>query len=370
MNISELNSLIVILLFGAFILLSFLIIINPIGVNRKANFWFGIFLFLWSTFWLDEIVLLVGSNEINTFLNLGVHFIQFFTPIIFYLSVIYFTNPNYKFKSSDLKYLFLPIVYLIVLLLQLTYYKEDSILFQLILIGLILVQIVYYVSASYLKIRQHQKRIQLFSSNTIEIDLNWLEYIIYLIFLVGIITIFYNLFYSLLPLNIFMNIFFLIVVYFIAYYSLKQKEIYPLDENQRIEIISINEVEEMTKTKRKLISDGELMNLKSDLAYLMRDQKPYLDSELNLIKLAELLNISPHQLSYVINSGFNENFYQFVNRHRIEKAKQLLLKEEMSNLSILGIAFESGFNSKTSFYTTFKKIEGTTPSEFKKSSLL
>jgi AraC-like DNA-binding protein len=165
-----------------------------------------------------------------------------------------------------------------------------------------------------------------------------------------------------------MNLFTLTIIYFIAYNSLRQKEIFPLDENQREEIITISQEDESTKPKRKLVSEDELISLKALLTDIMQQQKPYLDCDINLMKLSELLNITPHQLSYVINTGFNENFFQYINRHRIEKAKELLLKEDTNNLSILGIAFESGFRSKTSFNTTFKKITNQTPSEFKKSS--
>jgi len=181
----------------------------------------------------------------------------------------------------------------------------------------------------------------------------------------------YNIFFNALPLNVFVNIFFLIIIFGIAYNALKQKEIFPLDENQRKEIISIEESieeEQSGDLKRKLFSDSELVKFKSRLSELMNDQKPFLDSELNLIKLAELINITPHQLSYIVNTGFNENFFQYINTYRVEKAKELLLQEEMNKLSVLGIAFESGFNSKTSFNTTFKKITGQTPTEFKKRS--
>ncbi len=58
MNTSELNSFIVILIYGSLVLLSLLKLANPLQVNKKANFWFGLFLFLWSTFWLDEILFL------------------------------------------------------------------------------------------------------------------------------------------------------------------------------------------------------------------------------------------------------------------------------------------------------------------------
>jgi AraC-like DNA-binding protein len=175
----------------------------------------------------------------------------------------------------------------------------------------------------------------------------------------------YNVIFTSLPLNVFINCFLLVVIFVIAYNSLKQKEIFPLNENLRKEIILIVE-EQSVELKRKVIPDGNLLKYKSILHELMNAQKPYLDSELNLIKLAELVNMTPHQLSYIINTGFNANFFQFINTYRVEKAKELLLNEEMNKLSILGIAYESGFNSKTSFNTTFKKITGQTPSEYKK----
>jgi AraC-like DNA-binding protein len=71
-------------------------------------------------------------------------------------------------------------------------------------------------------------------------------------------------------------------------------------------------------------------------------------------------------MSYLINSGFGENFFQFINKYRVERAKELLNIDKLSKYSILGIAFESGFNSKTTFNTTFKKFTNQTPSEYLK----
>lgn len=365
MNISELNSLIIILIFGSLILLSFLKITNPLNVNKKANFCFGIFLFLWATFWLDEISLFLGNHKVSEPLNLFIHFIQFTTPLVFYFSIVFFTNPNYKFSKYDFKYLILPIIFLFVLFLRT---KENSTSLKLFSITLMLTQSIFYVIVSYLKIRKHKKNTLLFSSNANEIDLNWLEYIILLILSMSLIITIYNVFFYSSTLNVFINSASLIIIFIIAYYSLKQKEIFPLDEKQRSEIILINEQEELIEIKRKVISDAELIVIKTELNRIMLEQKPYLDSELNLIKLSELVNRTPHQVSYTINSGFNENFFQFINKYRVEKAKELLVKEEMNNLSILGIAYESGFNSKTSFNNTFKKITNQTPSEYKKNS--
>jgi AraC-like DNA-binding protein len=246
--------------------------------------------------------------------------------------------------------------------------EENQKLYKFFSLALILVQVILYSTLAYFKIRKHQKRIMSFASNTNEIDLTWLEYIIISICLLSIVITLYNIFLNSSALNAFINLFLLIIIFIVAYNSVKQKEIFPLNENQRKEIIQINEEDLSVEYKKKVIPDNDLAILKSKLSELMEQQKPYLDSELNLIKLSELINITPHHLSYVINTGFNENFFSFINTYRVEKAKGLLAKEEMNKFSMLGIAFESGFNSKTSFYTTFKKITGQTPSDFKKRS--
>ncbi len=362
-----LNTFIVIIIFGSLILLSFLTVANPLKVNKKANYWFGAFLFLWSTFWSDEIALYTGCAEAIQNFMVPVHFIQFFTPIVFYFSIVYYTNPNFRFRITDIKFLILPALYLILMLLQQMQVIENEKFLSLSSLGLILIQVILYTILSYLEIRKHQKKIQTFASDTVEIDLSWLEYIISSILMLSLVVTLYNIFFNALALNVFINIFFLVIIFGIAYNSLKQKEIFPLDENLRKEIIQIEE-EQSVGLKKKIISDGDLVKFKSMLSELMDSQKPYLDSELNLIKLAELINMTPHQLSYIINKGFDENFFQYINTYRVRKAKELLLNEDMNRLSILGIAFESGFNSKTSFNTTFKKISGQTPSEFKKKS--
>ena len=78
-----------------------------------------------------------------------------------------------------------------------------------------------------------------------------------------------------------------------------------------------------------------------------------------------MIPLNTYQTSYIINTCFNENFYGFVNRYRIEECKRMLESNEYNNLSILGIAFEAGFNSKTAFNTTFKKLTGLSPKEYK-----
>ena len=101
----------------------------------------------------------------------------------------------------------------------------------------------------------------------------------------------------------------------------------------------------------------------------MQNRKPYLESDLTLLKLSQQIGISTHNLSQVINEKLDMNFYDFVNKHRVEEAKRLLIDPAKQPLTILAIAEEAGFNSKTTFNSCFKKFTSTTPSEYKRHNL-
>jgi AraC-like DNA-binding protein len=98
----------------------------------------------------------------------------------------------------------------------------------------------------------------------------------------------------------------------------------------------------------------------------MNVEKPYLESELSLNCLAEKVDIPPRYLSQVINEKLNQNFFDFVNRYRVEEAKKLLLCPANPDDTILDIAFDCGFNTKSSFNFVFKKISLLTPSQFRR----
>ena len=96
--------------------------------------------------------------------------------------------------------------------------------------------------------------------------------------------------------------------------------------------------------------------------YLIK-AKPYLNNELRLQELAEMLNIPSHHLSQVINEHLQTTFFDFINRHRVEEAKSLM-KSDMES-SLLEIAFKAGFNNKTSFTNAFKKFTKQTPLDYR-----
>jgi AraC-like DNA-binding protein len=107
----------------------------------------------------------------------------------------------------------------------------------------------------------------------------------------------------------------------------------------------------------------ELGTLMRQIDLIMQERKPFLDPDLTLQQLAELANIDKKTLSNVLNKGFRENFFNYVNKKRVEYAKMLLTTSV--DKTILEIIYDVGFNSKSSFNTAFKKHAGLTPSAFR-----
>lgn len=91
----------------------------------------------------------------------------------------------------------------------------------------------------------------------------------------------------------------------------------------------------------------------------------YMSAELTIIDLAEKLKEHPKRISTAINTILNKNFNTYINQHRIKKAKRLLKNKSLDNFSIEGIGKEVGFNSKSAFYSAFKKMTGMTPAAYK-----
>lgn len=98
----------------------------------------------------------------------------------------------------------------------------------------------------------------------------------------------------------------------------------------------------------------------------MLKNEPYLDSSLTIQNLAEQVKMPVKDLSALINLYMDKHFFDFINEYRIEKAKEILRDPSKKDLTILEILYEVGFNSKSSFSTSFKKYTGTTPTDFRK----
>lgn len=130
-------------------------------------------------------------------------------------------------------------------------------------------------------------------------------------------------------------------------------------EHQVSDTIELNPIEQLPQIPEKQLEEQKA---KID-AYLLK-HRSYINPKLTLNELAVKLKMPPHVLSKVINEGFGKNFFDFINTYRIEEFKRLLVDPRYQHFTFLGIAYEVGFNSKTAFNRSFKKITQQTPKEY------
>ncbi|MCB0732646.1 MAG: helix-turn-helix transcriptional regulator, partial [Ignavibacteriae bacterium] len=105
----------------------------------------------------------------------------------------------------------------------------------------------------------------------------------------------------------------------------------------------------------------EIDSLAEKVKTYLRENKSFLNPQLNLSGLAEQVEIHPNKLSFIINEKTGNNFNEFINGFRLEHFKSIANDPEYKNITILGLAYESGFNSKSVFNSYFKKTVGKTP---------
>lgn len=129
---------------------------------------------------------------------------------------------------------------------------------------------------------------------------------------------------------------------------------------------AVPSTESSSNNKKELLDEQQIKSQSEQILEYMSNQKPFLDAGLSLRSLADQVGLSPNQLSLVINEGLGQNFNNFVNHYRVEEFKTLAKDPAHANMTIVGLAFECGFNSKTVFNTYFKQKTGLTPSEFLK----
>lgn len=114
------------------------------------------------------------------------------------------------------------------------------------------------------------------------------------------------------------------------------------------------------------LNQTQLLEYKQTLESIMKSDELFLRSDMTLPKLAEAVGCSVNHLSQVINAGFSMSFFDYLNRYRIDYARQLLSALDDSNCAILNIAFTVGFNSNSAFYAAFKKCVGQTPAQYRR----
>ena len=220
---------------------------------------------------------------------------------------------------------------------------------------------VFYVIACFTLISRYSSRLQDTNSNMEKVHLSWLRALVigFLLVMVSeailvaakIINIYTNFSFSL-----FVNIG--LTGYYITFALVNLLVFTAVRYFGAFE--QVNEVKVTKKVKDERFFQPELALSVDDA---IREGQIYMDPDITLDKLAESLKILPRDLSSLINRHFGVNFYEFINRYRIEEAKRMLTSEEYKATTITDIYLKVGFNSKSVFYTFFKKLEGMTPSQ-------
>ncbi len=118
------------------------------------------------------------------------------------------------------------------------------------------------------------------------------------------------------------------------------------------------------------LKESEINLLKEKLLSLMEDKKLYLSPDLTLKDLSEQLDSPSHYLSFLLNTKFNQNFYEFINTYRLEEVKKELLNPRNKHLSIYAIASDCGFNSQSTFNRFFRQKTGFTPSQYREKNII
>ena len=145
----------------------------------------------------------------------------------------------------------------------------------------------------------------------------------------------------------------------------------PLHQHNRFQTLMRKALGEATKFhaekrkyKKALFTNEELKGYVYQLESLMSTEKPFLDQDLTLRHLAESLELPPNYVSQLLNEGLEKNFSEYINTFRLATFKEKVKDPSQKHLTILALAYDSGFNSKTVFNTFFKKAMGITPKTY------
>ncbi|PKP34933.1 MAG: AraC family transcriptional regulator [Bacteroidetes bacterium HGW-Bacteroidetes-17] len=232
---------------------------------------------------------------------------------------------------------------------------------------LLALSVPFYILLSVRLLHKHKKIIADNFSDLKKRTLSWLRILIIVLGIVWIILasiIFIHHVLLLFSDSFCINGLFITLSAFIVlagYFGLYQPQIFT---SQNTVISTVIEEKEKPYSGSSLKED----NKQKYLAFLneyMNNNKPYMDSELTLHQLAIEVNIPLHHLSRIINEYFNQNFFDYINQFRVNEFIRRLPDQKYSNYSLLAIAFDCGFNSKTTFNRYFKKAIGLTPSQYK-----
>jgi AraC-like DNA-binding protein len=279
----------------------------------------------------------------------GLHFIPF--TVFFTVSVIFREDPIFDDLSGFFvvdRFISLRIVYGICFFLSISVY---SIL-------------------SFIVIRQHQARLRdIVSYTSAKLTLNWLK-ILSITFYTGYILVFIlggmDIMAGLFPYDPYILVFILITFFSFAYsfYAIRQPEIF--DQNAHVYVENGDTSQPgYEKYARSGLKDTQAEEYLTRLLKFMDEEKPYLNGDLTIHDISSRTGIPRYHITEILNEKHGRNFFTFINEYRVKEVISRINDARYQHYTILAIAFDSGFNSKSTFNTFFKSFTGKTPSQYR-----
>lgn len=341
--------------------------------NKKANRYFGLLYFIFSISIMDFVFIRTGVyfNYPHLMYTTGWSLYCFGPLLLFYVNALF--DPAYTFRKTHLlhfvplltagiisiKFYMLPAAIKLNLLTAVIQGKSSP--WNIFMALSASFHVIIYMAVVHYKLTRYRHSLKDASSFTETIDLSFIYvaiYANYAIFTNIILVVILVLSHTLTNILTFIGVVPLmatVAIYVSGYMALRQREI-PAE---------ILDVARQPKMQRPVNTDPKAEQYIRQLQNLMESEKLFLDNQLTLKKLADRLGIPAYQLSQLINDRLNQNFFDFINSYRVNEAKRLLTDEEKSIYTVLAIGYESGFNSKSSFNSVFKKMTGVTPSDYR-----
>jgi AraC-like DNA-binding protein len=381
----HISSLLTIIAITITLMLSFLLYFLHKG-NQRANKVLSLILGVSSFLALLDIL----NNEQATSSSLlySIYSLQLIIGPSLYFYTRLMTQANFKWHIVQLWHILPIILSFIIWQLQPGYYLSNgiesincywvtnncSILYQGRFIHRFaaIISALVYLTASLHTLRAHQKNIKNSYSAIEEVNLNWLNVYIYTMFTLTLWALLFEIYINITGalnkdtsgLSVYSSIP-LLTSLFIGSFGLFQRKIlleHVIEEDISFSPAATNKIK---KYKTSSLTEEGAKNIWVNLQKYMLSENPHLEASLKVSDLAQKIDVPTNHLSETINGYAKQSFYEFINQHRIEEASRLLRGKEFISLSITDIGYQSGFNSNSTFFSHFKKIQGKTPREYR-----
>jgi AraC-like DNA-binding protein len=351
--------------------------------KQKADFTLLLILLLNAT------IILLASIEVYNrnnnypypfFINTSTALILLHGPLLwFYIKQL--TSEKYRFKITYLLH-FLPFAAILFLLYATMFHLpseeriyidqtesfKNELIFPIIILVIFISNQGYYIWGLFIR-KKYISRIQSYFSKTDHLEMLWMKVLL----ISGLV--FHSAISILYALDYMMNLmaydflqltgfsFAALFVVFLGFFGIKQGNIFT---DREIIVPQFPERVHMNTFENTSDEDAQIVK---ELLQYMNTYEPWKNPELTIAQLANQLQMSTDKLSEILNSKLNRNFFDFINRYRVDEFKRLCRIPENKKLTLIAMAYDSGFSSKATFNRVFKNITSTTPGEFYRNTI-